>query len=556
MNIKKEIEKKKKIKETAGVICEGIKPLIDALGADRNTREEKRIYEYFRSIHSDKRVKDVLIVNDIMGSKVLVQFQDKDNNFETKKYSYEKLMEDINAKENANISLYGRILDRYSEFMSHMYVMVLCLKDTDVDEALKFKRVMAEFHEHYRELQTLKAKRDSYYIVDVKELERLDQIIKGLAQEVGIELPNDESLTEASIRKLLDKDTLNSKEGEFIMSAFEFLREKSKENDSLKKYSRFSKLSKDEKVKVSYYELLFTKLTDYQFSLCKESVTGEMMNKLFVESSQKKKRKENMLMDKVLNDESLEDEEYIDLAFMDMEYDKMDVHTLLSKYTTEDIEKRMDVYMKLIKKDPKRRELYGRKVDILGEWARLIDYVSGRDYYLSVNLSSNLSHFISNLSCIHLQDIEKYTIAYKSNEVYEEGKEEFDYQYVLMLKKMIEVIDSDFIEDSEDISMIRRLAEKCLADIKKDNCLLKISKTLGKVDDSFPKSIYDYKSVVEAYYNSFSDDAAPNYFSWCNRDLREIVDLQVAEFEKGLSDKMISMIKDDKLVLPKKYIKQ
>ena len=545
--IKGKKQNKKLAKGLTEAIVEGFGPLISATETDQIAHQEKRLYNYFKNNMDNphERVKDVSIVKETLGTKVLVEIQDQDNNFITKKFDYKKLIKELDEKEIANNTVYGKVLDRFSEFLNHIEDE---LKEIDYNKAVTLKKIIKEYEYNYHELLELKAEIDKFSVSAIEELKRLNDAIEELAKKAGFELSSYETLTQASIRELLDKDHLSTIDFDFITTAISYLKEKVKKNANLAKYSTFSKLSNTKKLEISYYEMLLDILLDYQFDLYREHVVnGEMVSKLFIENSQKSKRKTNELMTKVLNDEDLEEKEYIDLAFMDMEYNKMNLYILLKSHTLDDINKRVELYKRLINKDSKHEELYKKKIDILKCWKRLICIFKGKDDSLRV--------FTYDLFHMHLKDVKDYVESYNINEEYDDSKNSFDYQYYLMLKKIIEFIESNRIDKDSDMSSIKEYVENCLRVIDKDDYLIKISKTLRRVGENYPKDIFDYKKVIQACYNSYSKLATPlDVFSSTN-ELRKIVDTQVANVEQNMPTEIVNMIKEDNLVIPKKYVK-
>lgn len=550
MKNKKGIGSKKALKELGNNIYEAMKPFLDASSADRIAQEENMIYQYFRKNQndSDLRVRDVSIDNGILDSKVLITFQDRDNNFTMQKFNYEKLIGEIKEKIEANYLLYYKVLGHYKEFIEK-FVGIIHSFIKNCDQANDFEEIFNEFNCSFTKLTELQPEQAEYYTVNSKELEGFNEIIKSLAKKVGVEFDSDEELTEASVRELLDKNTLLPREAQFLISATNYLKEKTNKNNSLKEYDKFSKLSYDEKIKISYYEILFNKLTEGQFSLSKKAMTGQMMNKLFVEHSQKSKRKDNELMEKVLSDESLEDQDYSDLTFMDIKYNNMDIHTLLNSYTKEDILKRLEVYEKLMIKDPKHKRLYEERINILEKWRKLIHIFKNCD-------ECDLEEFADDLFYMHLSDVERYINCYENGEEYDTNKDLFDYQYILMFKKIIEFIDNQDETSNCYIFVIKKNIENYLRIIEKNEYLIKISKTLRNVSESYPKDVFDYQRVIEACYNSYSRLAVLDDSCTSNCKLREIVNEQVKALENGMSLETVSLIRDDILILPKEFIKK
>ncbi len=549
MGIKDAFERKKNIKEVTNRIYEGMKPLINATKADKIARDEKRIYGYFRAIQDDLTlIKDVSIVDDILGSRVFVQFQDRDNNFFTKKFSYEKLMADISQKEEENVRLYGKVIDHYHEFLNHIYTTVS--HGLNVTAAMSLMGDITEVKDNYEKLEHLKDV--GYYNIKSQDLEELDEAILRIAKKRGIEFENEEVLETASIRELFDKDVLKSRDGRFIIAATDYLRDKSEENKALRNYTKFSELTIEKKSKIGYYELLFYKLIDYQFSLSRKAMTGEMLNKLMVESSQKEKREEDSLMEKVLNGEELKSADYIDLAFMDINYDEMDIYTLLKSYTMDDINKRLNVCNILLDRDPKRKALHEKNINVLSKWAKLIELFGKRDSYISFSLKC----FAKDLFFLHIDDVKKYLVSYQDSDNCSETTEKFDYQYISMLRKIIEFIDDEYLDDEKNLlPEVRRVVDEYLRVIDKNEFLMKISKTLDEFKTSNPKDVFDYKRLVEAWYDSYSKKAVPEDGSGSGHDLRRVVDSQVAKLESNMAQEVIDMIREDKLEIPKKYIK-
>lgn len=379
----------------------------------------------------------------------------------------------------------------------------------------------------------------------------MDSRLITLAKKMGIELESGDALTEAPIRELLDKEALSYKEKKFIIDAAQYLKGETAKNESLKEYNKFSKLSENEKYKISYYELLFQKIFEYQFNLNKKAMTGEMMNKLIVESSQKSKREEEKIIEKVLEDEPLEDKDYRKLAVLNFDYNKMNIYTLLKSYTLDDINRKLEVYEKLIERDSKHSVIYFEQEEILDNWKRLIENLKDENTISKIQLED----FARNLFNIHMRDMRLF-IESQENGEQDDYERKFNNQYEFMLKKILEYINSkDGLLKMLSMSF-KEDVESYLRTIKNDNYLLNISETLNRVGENFPKNVYDYQSVIEACYDYYSGRAIPSKHSEYTDKLREIVGLQVAEVESGMSPEVLSMIREDKLVLPKENVKK
>lgn len=552
MSIKQKIERKKAAVELTKIAFDEIKPILDAGTADRNARDEKKIYEYFKACQDDPdtHVKEVSISQDVFGTKVFVQFQDKDYNFTTKKFNYDKLMQEIKEKEETNTLCYGKVLDHCSELLERLTKNMINLLDLDYEKILAFGDTLEEIKDINDKICRIH-QNNEYFKIDIEELERMDSRLITLAKKMGIELESGDALTEASIRELLDKEALSYKEKKFIIDAAHYLKDETTKNESLKEHNKFSKLSENEKYKISYYELLFQKIFEYQFNLNKKAMTGEMMNKLIVESSQKSKREEEQMIEKVLGDEPLEDKDYRKLAVLNFDYNKMSIYTLLKSYTLDDINRKLEVYEKLIERDSKHSVIYFEQEEILDNWKSLIENLKSENAILNPELED----FARNLFNIHIRDMRLF-IESQENGEQDDYKRKFSNQYEFMLKKILEYINSkDGLLKMLSMSF-KEDVESYLRTIKNDNYLLNISETLNRVGENFPKNVYDYQSVIEACYDYYSERAIPSKHSEYTDKLREIVGLQVAEVESGMSPEVLNMIREDKLVLPKENVKK
>lgn len=552
----KEKKKSKKLADgLADAIFEGMSPFISALSEDKTKREEKKLYNYFKNTldNDHERVKDVSIVNDILGTKIIVELQDQENNFTTKKYDYEKVMNEIDEVEMANIKLYIKVRERYEVFLGLLkeetVKIVNNLDAADYIHAMALMLGLKEFEENHNKLTIIGTKLKDYAFALEDEIKELDEALTLLAKRCGIELEKNVSLTESSIREIVSKENLSTQDVNFMTAAIAYLKDIEEENKDLFKYSTFSKLPDSKKIELAYYKVLLEELTDYEFRFCREHVKdGEMLTKYFSENSQKVKRKLNEIMNKVLEGTDLEDREYVDLAFMDMEYSNMALYILLKPYTLEDINKRIKVLESVITKDSKREHLYKRKIDALECWKRLISILNAKDsrYY------DQLYGLTYDILEKHLADVETYIKTLNTNEEYDSDKLVSDYQHYVILKKIVELSKSGEIEIDNDI---KEYVEDCLKTIDKDDYLINISKTLRRVGEDYPKDIYGYREVLQACYNSYNELAIPNDSTESTCKLREIVDSQVETIEKGMPTEIVSKIREDKLTLPNKYRK-
>jgi len=533
-------------KEISRAITASIMPIVEAVETDKRTKEEKELLVFFNGKIENKntRIKNISIINELLGKKVVVNYFDGEHYF-VRKFNYDKIMKEVQAKKERDLKKRSIVLENYCNLVTKFEHIINSANNKSNKRYLEIAKILKD---NYQEIDEMNRK-EIFSVQDITIMERLDKLVNSLAAELNIELDSNKILAEASVRELLSKDCLSIKEENFISAATNYLRDKNKLTDKEKEDKKFTNLSFDTKVKISYYEVLFQKLADYTLKVSREKIEGEMLNlnKFFIENAQKQKRKEQALIEKVLNDEELEKNEYVDLAFMKIDYQETDIETLMKSYILEEIREKIEVLKKVSKKEGENY-LYESKIIILQYWEKLINILKNGNV-------SDLESFIEDISNIEVKNIKKYGENYAINN-YNQDNDDFDYsQYIAMFDKIIEYIEK-YCENGS------YLKDSLLERVKRDKTSFQNDQTLLFISIEFKKfaavkegNSYDYERVVAAYYDSFSESATSEMISETNKILRNIVDLQIAEFEENISSKLREEIKKDKLSVPKKYFK-
>lgn len=548
------LKNKKLAKEMANSLVEGMRPIIEAVSADKKAQEEELLFKYFNiKAKKDKvRVRNVSIINDILGKKVEVEYFSDTEEFFTKKFNYNKVISEVEAKIDTDAKNVNNVFRRYHKFMLDFRNLI----DSDRvrEDYNLYKLCDYVINTFFKESESFTDLIEKKILMDeeIAIVEEFDKKLKDIAGRLGFKL-EEESLEEASLRELLKHGVNSIGEMRFMMAASNYLKDKSENTDM--SYKSFSKLERDEKVKIAYYETLHNKIEGFKFSLVRKNMQGEMLNKLIVESTQTAKRKEKTLMEMVLNGQGLEDSEYLDLAFMKINYRDLDVAELTKPYILEDIKERIAVLERLVELDSKREKVYSEKIEMLNNWRRLIHIFNCTDW----NTDHDLYFFMDDIFKINVSDVEDYEATVRSGNPTNKSLDDqkFDYyEYLEIFEKIREFVEKHY-EDEEALRLLLLTKlDRYEETLEKDHLLLNLSKKFREFEIYNGESIFDYKSVVEAYYDYFCEATIPVKGATTNIMLKKLVDEQVTKFEESISSEVRELIKDDKLSVPKKYFKK
>lgn len=548
------LKNKKLAKEMASSLVDGMMPMIEAISADKKAEEEKLLFDYFsaKANKNEARVKDVTIVSYLLGKKIEVEYYSDTNGFFLKKFDYDNTMSKVNNKIETDLREFSEVLCRLRVFVVELRKIIDGGQiREDYNLCKTYNSVMETFMKEARAIANLNETK-IFTDEDKKFVLEFDEKLKDIAGKFNIKL-EEEKVDEASLRVLLKKDIVSINERKFVLAASSYLKDKSEKSNT--NYKKFSKLERDEKVKIAYYETLLKKINDYNFSLMRKHMQGEMLNRLIVENEQVENRKEKTLMERVLNGQELEDSEYIDLAFMKINYGNLKVRELTKPYILEDIKERLEVLKRLVEIDSKREDLYSKKMEILNKWRRLIHIFNCVDW----NTDSDLYIYMDDIFGINVSDVEDYVETLRSGNPTNKSldNQRFNYsEYMKMFEKIREFVEG-YYEDKEAVrfllfAKLNRYKEA----LEKDHMLLDISKKFRQFEIYNGESIFDYEDVVGAYYDYFDESVAPAKGAATNIMLKKFVDGQVGKFEESISSEIRELIKEDKLSVPKKYFKQ
>lgn len=548
------LKNKKLAKEIASSLVDGMIPMIEAVSADKKAEEEKLLFDYFSSKanKNEARVKDVTIVSYLLGKKIEVEYYSDTNGFFLKKFDYDNTMSKVNNKIETDLREFSEVLCRLRVFVVELRKIIDGGQiREDYNLCKTYNSVMETFMKEARAIANLNETK-IFTDEDKKFVLEFDEKLKDIAGKFNIKL-EEEKVDEASLRVLLKKDIVSINERKFVLAASSYLKDKSEKSNT--NYKKFSKLERDEKVKIAYYETLLKKINDYNFSLMRKHMQGEMLNRLIVENEQVENRKENALMERVLNGEELEDSEYIDLAFMKINYGDLEVRELMKPYILENIKERLAVLKRLVEVDSKREDLYSKKMEILNKWRKLIRIFNNVGW----NTDSDLYFFMDDIFGINVSDVEDYVETLRSGNPTNKSldNQRFNYsEYMKMFEKIKEFVEEYYADDEAVRLLLFAKLDRYKETLEKDHMLLDISKKFRQFEIYNGESIFDYEDVVGAYYDYFDEGVTPAKGAATNIMLKKFVDGQVGKFEESISSEIRELIKEDKLSVPKKYFKQ